>query len=155
MLIAMLIVAAAPASAQTPTIAGIWWTPEHDGKIAIVVDPAGVASGRLIAVARAHAADSDVHNPDASLRARPVLGLAILRDFRQEADGTWSGGTVYDPEDGRTYRGTLALDRDGRLRMRGYVGIELFGRTEILVRVGGPTPGGPQAGEPDLVYLPR
>jgi uncharacterized protein (DUF2147 family) len=152
---AALVVACAHAFAQAPGIAGIWWTPEHDGKIEIAVDTAGVATGRLIGVERAHATDRDQHNPDPSLRARPVLGLTILRDFRQEKDGTWSGGTVYDPEEGRTYRGTLVLDRDGRLRMRGYVGIELFGRTEILVRVAGPTPAHSQPGEPGLVYAPN
>jgi len=155
-LITALVIAGGHAFAQSAaTIAGIWWTPEHDGKVEIAVDPAGVASGRLIAVKRTHANDRDSRNPDPALRTRPVLGLAILRDFRQEKDGSWSGGTVYDPEDGRTYRGTLSLDREGRLRMRGYVGISLFGRTEILVRVAGPQPGGPQPGEPDLAYLPR
>ncbi|HTI86263.1 MAG TPA: DUF2147 domain-containing protein [Alphaproteobacteria bacterium] len=150
-----MVLSACAAAQTTGSIAGIWWTPEHDGKIEIAVDTAGVASGRLIAVGRAHATDLDSRNPDPALRARPVLGLTILRDFRQEKDGSWSGGIVYDPEEGRTYRGTLVLDRDGRLRMRGYVGISLFGRTEILVRVAGATPAHPQTGEPDLVHVPN
>jgi uncharacterized protein (DUF2147 family) len=153
--VAALIATVTPALAQpTATIAGIWWAPDHDGKIEIAIDAAGTANGRLIAVAR-KAPELDTRNPNPALRDRPVLGLTILRDFRQEADGSWSGGTVYDPESGSTYHGTLALDRDGRLRMRGYVAISLFGRTEIVTRVSGPSPATRQPGEPDLIHLPR
>ncbi|MGE5537490.1 MAG: DUF2147 domain-containing protein [Gemmatimonas sp.] len=142
------------ALAQPATIAGVWWTPERDGKIEIVIDDAATANGRLIAIAP-DAADRDTKNPNLALRDRPVLGLTILRDFRQERDGSWSGGTVYDPETGSTYRGTLSLDGSDRLRMRGYIGISLFGRTEILDRVRGPSPAAQQPGEPELVYTPR
>jgi uncharacterized protein (DUF2147 family) len=151
----LMLATATHAAAQSAGIAGIWWTPAHDGKIEIVVDAAGTASGRLIAVAPADAGKHDDKNPDPALRTRPALGLPILQGFRQERDGSWSGGTVYDPESGRTYSGTLSLDRDGRLRMRGYVGISLFGRTEILTRVAGPSPERAQPGEPDLVYESR
>jgi uncharacterized protein (DUF2147 family) len=140
------------AELEADAIAGVWWTPEHDGKIEIIIDAAGVASGRLVAVERAHAADRDKHNPYPALRARPLLALAILRGFRQEKDGSWSGGTIYDPKDGRTYRATMAVNRDGRLLMHRYVGIKLFGRTKILAPVEGPAPEGAQPGEPYLIY---
>jgi uncharacterized protein (DUF2147 family) len=142
------------ALAQPATIAGVWWAPDRDAKIEIVIDQAGTANGRLVAVA-SDAPVADTKNANPALRDRPVLGLTIIRDFRQQNDGSWSGGTVYDPETGGTYRGTLSLDGSDRLRMRGYVGIPLLGRTEILTRVGGPNPAGPQLGEPALRYLPR
>ena len=77
-------------------------------------------------------------NPDPALRDRPVLGLQILRDVGAVPDrkGAYRGGRIYDPESGKTYRCTLRLDDDGRLRFRGYVGISLFGRTTIWTRAG-------------------
>lgn len=76
----------------------------------------------------------DRENPNPSLRVRPVLGLEILGGFRW--DGTrWVDGTIYDPVSGNTYRATLYLESRDRLRLRGYVGIPLLGRTEVWTRV--------------------
>jgi uncharacterized protein (DUF2147 family) len=74
-------------------------------------------------------------NPDPTLANRPLMGLVIMRDFKSDGTNRWSGGTVYDPECGKTYKGKMSLD-EGRttLNLRGYVGISLFGRTEKWTR---------------------
>lgn len=79
----------------------------------------------------------DKHNPDQSLRTRKLLGLQLLSDFKHTADGVWEDGKIYNPEDGDTYHATLKLDGDGTLKLRGYVGIPLFGRTRTWTRVTG------------------
>jgi uncharacterized protein (DUF2147 family) len=76
----------------------------------------------------------DVHNPDARLRERPLCGLRILTGFRRERDGVWNAGQVYNPNDGRTFSSTMTLEADGGLRIRGYVGTTLFGKTVEWVR---------------------
>jgi len=78
----------------------------------------------------------DRYNPDPALRARPVVGLPILSGLAPAADQVWSGGSVYDPASGRTYRCTLTLLDEHRLELRGYVGVPLFGRTTTWIRVG-------------------
>jgi uncharacterized protein (DUF2147 family) len=77
----------------------------------------------------------DARNPDSSLSTRPLLGLRILERFTYRDDeATWGGGRLYDPEEGKTYRGRMRLlDRD-RLELRGYVGIPLLGRTVVWTR---------------------
>jgi uncharacterized protein (DUF2147 family) len=54
----------------------------------------------------------------------------------QRADGTWTDGSIYDPASGYTYRCQLSLDGNDRLRLRGYVGVPLIGRTTTWTRVG-------------------
>jgi uncharacterized protein (DUF2147 family) len=76
----------------------------------------------------------DRHNPDAALRDRVLCGLTILTGFRRTKEGAWSAGHIYNPNDGRTYSSTLRLESDGSLRIRGYVGLSLFGRTVEWVR---------------------
>lgn len=80
----------------------------------------------------------DRHNPDASLRGRPLIGLEILRGLEAsaDADGVWTDGTIYDPESGSTYRASLTVADQNRLELRGYVGIPLLGRTTTWFRVG-------------------
>jgi uncharacterized protein (DUF2147 family) len=77
----------------------------------------------------------DARNPDSALSTRPLLGLRILERFSYRSEeATWAGGNLYDPEEGKTYRGRIrVLDRD-RLELRGYVGIPLFGRTVVWTR---------------------
>jgi len=71
---------------------------------------------------------SDQETPEPALRSRPLAGLVILENL--ERDGRrWDDGTVYDPESGNTYSVRAEVDGDGVLRLRGYIGSPLFGRT--------------------------
>ena len=63
-----------------------------------------------------------------------VLGMTILWGMHRDGD-SWSGGEILDPEEGATYRAKLQLAHDGRLEVRGYLGIALFGRTQVWERV--------------------
>jgi uncharacterized protein (DUF2147 family) len=76
----------------------------------------------------------DHHNPDPSLRKVLIIGLNIVHDFTSADGHTWSGGTVYDPKSGKTYRGKMTLVSPYQLNLRGYVGISLFGRTTTWTR---------------------
>jgi uncharacterized protein (DUF2147 family) len=80
---------------------------------------------------------NDRRNPDAARRGRPIVGLQILADLRPADDGgSWTGGTIYDPTSGRTYRCTVELDGDNRVHVRGFIGVPLLGRTTTWFRVG-------------------
>ena len=76
----------------------------------------------------------DEHNPDPTLRQRPLCGLVMLGDFRPIDANRWSEGWIYNPEDGRTYRGTMTLESDSVLKLRGYVIVSLLGKTETWTR---------------------
>lgn len=78
---------------------------------------------------------TDRENPDPQLRKRSILGLRIMEGFQYEGGNRWAGGTIYDPENGRTYRCKLQLTGEGTLKVRGYVGISMFGRTTEWTRV--------------------
>lgn len=77
---------------------------------------------------------TDKNNPDPALRSRPDLGLELLKDFTFDGDNVYSGGTVYDPKNGKTYSCKMTLEGNN-LKIRGYVGISLFGRSETFTRV--------------------
>jgi uncharacterized protein (DUF2147 family) len=80
----------------------------------------------------------DHHNPDTTRRNRPVLGLEILQGLTPDrgSENEWSGGTIYDPSNGKTYSCRLTMDGNSHLHLRGYVGIPLIGRTTTWIRVG-------------------
>jgi len=77
---------------------------------------------------------TDKNNPDESLRSRPEWGLELLKDFTFDGDNVYTDGTIYDPKNGKTYSCKMILDGN-KLKIRGYIGISLFGRSEIWTRV--------------------
>jgi uncharacterized protein (DUF2147 family) len=78
----------------------------------------------------------DLENPDPAKRERPIVGLRILSGFTHDGDGQWSGGTIYDPANGKIYKARIRLKGRDTLDVRGYVGVPLFGRTTTWKRIG-------------------
>ncbi|GHG92645.1 DUF2147 domain-containing protein [Comamonas sp. JC664] len=69
-----------------------------------------------------------------SLKDQPIIGMTILRDLKKD-DDEWSGGNILDPANGKTYKCKLAVEDGGKkLKVRGYVGMSLLGRTQYWVR---------------------
>jgi uncharacterized protein (DUF2147 family) len=134
----------APAQAGNTTVAataspvGRWKTiDDATGKVKSIVE-LREESGKLYGTIET-LFDPPVPHPTCYLcsgapKDRPLVGLQVLWAFHPEGSG-WSGGQVLDPETGRIYRASLALEDGGKkLRLHGYFGIPLFGRTEHWVR---------------------
>lgn len=134
---------------------GVYWMlVDGDGKLqARVVD--GKLQVQVIAIKQKAKDMLDKKNPDPRLQQRRVLGMVIMKNFRwNEREQHWEGGTIYDPTEGKTYDAFIWSDpKTGHLRVRGYVMIGWFGRTETFERVAGSQPHRLQTGEPELVYL--
>ena len=77
---------------------------------------------------------TDVHNPDASKHSRPIIGMVFMTGFTPAGSGKWENGTIYDPNNGNTYSCNMELEGTNTLKVRGYIGISLIGRTEIWKR---------------------
>jgi len=119
-----------------------WWI-TADGKAAINIAPCGaqlcgkVEWIRVPLDPKTGKPKTDIHNPDASLRTRPVCDLTMLGNFTPNADGSWGGGWIYDPSTGNTYKSNMHVASDGKLHVRGYIGVPLLGRSEIMTRPAG------------------
>jgi len=65
---------------------------------------------------------------------QPIFGLLIIRDMVR-AEDDYRGGDILDPENGSVYRCKLKLDDGGKkLRVRGFIGFSLIGRTQVWER---------------------
>ncbi len=71
----------------------------------------------------------DARNPDIALRTRSVCGMNLANDFKLGSSSSAATGHIYDPESGHTYSAKLWMDGD-KLKLHGYIGVSLFGRTE-------------------------
>lgn len=145
------LVAAADAPAPADAIVGFWRT---DGGGAVVeIRPSGdTYTGRLVWLRESrYPADdprgiggqpvTDRHNPDPAARDRPLLGLELLTGLSyavEDGEARWRGGRIYDTENGKRYDCNVRLVDHDHLKLHGYIGIPLLGRTTTWTRVADP-----------------
>lgn len=117
-------------------ILGIWQTDDAKAKIEIY-KKAGEYFGKIVWLKEPKndegKAKVDKENPDKSLKTRPILGVNLVSGFKFDGDDRWKGGEIYDPENGKTYASYMRIRR-GKLEVRGYIGLTMFGRTVTWTR---------------------
>ena len=108
-------------------VIGDWVTPGGGAKVRIAVCPTapnqlcGVLVWLRQGLDAAGKPVRDVANPDPALRTRPLVGGPFLTGFTRDAPGRWSGGRIYDPDSGKTYRSKMRINDDGTLKLEGCV----------------------------------
>ena len=113
---------------EADKIVGRYWSPKKDGQIEIYRQ-GNKYYGKIIAPK----SGKDIKNPNPNLRSRDILGMIFLYDFVYD-DEEYIDGTIYDPQSGKTYSSKMWLDGTS-LKLRGYIGMSLFGRTETFERI--------------------
>ncbi len=122
-------------------ILGVWLNADKDahievylvgnkyfGKIIWMQDPIDPETGQP---------KLDKLNPEVSLQSRPKMGLVLLSDFVFDED-EWTDGEIYDPKSGKTYSCYMEFEDEAdhnTLKIRGYIGISLVGKTTYWTRV--------------------
>ena len=112
-------------------VSGYWVVPGKDAVIRIDHE-----NGRLsLNIVRTLDPDLlDSNNPDKSQHAMPLAGTILGYGFKEKGDG-WSGGEIYDPVSGKHYNASLNLIDKNHLKVRGYIGLPVLGRSQIWVRL--------------------
>ena len=126
----------APTFVLAADILGLWDAGESHVEIYACGD---LLCGRIAALDEPLGEDGkeklDENNPEPALRSRPLLGMDLIAGFVKAGKKKWEDGTIYDPRDGKTYKCVMKLQRDGSLKVRGYVGVPLLGKTVVWTRI--------------------
>ena len=111
---------------------GRWLT--EDGGGVVDIAPCGEAlCGRIIGLSD-WPTNGDVKR---DVNGTPQCHMVLLDKLKLQDDGRWHG-TVRNPEDGRVYSAEVWLGPDGAMRLRGYVGLPIFGSTQRWPAYHGP-----------------
>lgn len=126
------------AQSESDALLGVWES--GSGKARVKIDKASDKfNGKIVWLKEPNNEEGkpkvDKNNPEEKLRAVPLLGYRMLKDFSYKGEKTWEDGTIYDPENGSTYSCTIKMTDENTLEVRGFVGVSLFGRTDVWKRI--------------------
>lgn len=137
-ILSVILMLAPLAAAFAQNVVGKWKL--DDGTAIVEVYKNGnVYNGKIVWLEEPTEADGspavDSNNPDKSLRSRQLLGLNMLSNLKPAGNGEYTGGSIYDPGNGKTYNCSMKVEGDV-LKVRGSLDKKgLVGRTMNWYRV--------------------
>ena len=133
----MIVFASVTYAQSADDIVGTWLTEGGKSKVKVTKTD-GKYSGEIIWLKDPKREDGtiklDKNNEKESLRSRKVVGINVLKGFEWD-DDEYEDGTIYDPENGKTYSCEITYQNKDTLDVRGYIGFSLIGRTTVWTRV--------------------
>jgi len=129
------------AQVKTDDLVGVWLNEDKDAHVKIE-NRQGKYYGNIIWLKEPNEEATglpklDDENPDPVLQKRPVMGLELLTGFVFDGDDEWEDGDIYDPKSGSIYSCYMVFTDDTKntLKVRGFIGVSLLGRTTYWTRV--------------------
>ena len=128
-------------AAVDPPLEGFWR--DSDGEVILEVLPCGPARcAKVVWLKSPFGPDGlallDYKNSDPKLTVRPVCGMDVITGMLKQSDGSWGGGTVYVPDVGMSFSGKALIQSPTEVKVTGYIGIPLFGASEVWTKVAAP-----------------
>ncbi|KGL61100.1 MULTISPECIES: DUF2147 domain-containing protein [unclassified Polaribacter] len=125
------------ASINAQNIFGKWHsTNENTGEVDSVIEvykKDGKAFAKVVDIKDAARKDAVCEKCEDENKNRPILGLNILTGLEKDGE-EWSGGNILDPRNGKIYKCYIKLIKPNKLKLRGYIGLALFGKTAYWER---------------------
>lgn len=66
---------------------------------------------------------------------KPIEGMEILWDLKKVSDKEYENGKILNPKNGKEYDCFISLVEPNKLKVRGYMGVSMFGKTQYWYRV--------------------
>jgi uncharacterized protein (DUF2147 family) len=120
---------------------GYWQTVTKDeapGIIKVTMQD-GKISGQIVKILSNENSNPLCEKCEGALKNVPIVGLKIVENLAPIDKDTWGNGQLLDTGSGKYYKvKVMLIDGGKRLKLRGYIGAPLFGRTQYCVRTTAP-----------------
>lgn len=124
--------------AQGQSVLGKWKTIDdatgEAKSIVEVYEKSGKVYGKIVEILRADHKKDLCSSCKGALKNKPILGMVIISGLIKEGK-EYNSGTILDPTNGKEYKCYITLDSADKLKLRGYIGISIVGRTQYWARV--------------------
>ncbi len=126
----------APLSAQT--VVGKWKTIDDEtGKAISIVEifeEGGKIYGRVAEILNPANRHRLCVNCKGSDKNKAILGMTVIKGLKKDGN-EYNSGKILDPKSGKLYSCYITLESPDKLKVRGYIGISLLGRTQYWLRM--------------------
>jgi len=134
----ILFVAVAGVFSAQAQVTGKWKTIDDEtGKAKSIVEiyeSNGKLYGKVVEILNPAKKNAKCDKCEGADKGKPVEGLVIIKGLTKDGN-EWTDGDILDPTKGKLYSCTLKLDGKDKLKVRGYLGVSLLGRTQTWTRV--------------------
>lgn len=93
----------------------------------------GKAYAKILELLEEGKEDSICDNCDGAKKDQPIKGMEII-DGLSKDDDEWNDAKILDPKTGKIYKCLIELEEPNKLKVRGYIGFSLIGRTQYWYR---------------------
>lgn len=123
---------------HSQSVIGKWKTIDDETKveksIVEIYEKSGKIYGKVIEILREEHKKDKCTTCSGTLKNKPVLGMVIINGLKKDGK-EYNSGTILDPENGKEYKCYITLESADKLKLRGFIGFSLLGRTQYWTRV--------------------
>ncbi|MFV8341907.1 DUF2147 domain-containing protein [Flavobacterium sp. XS2P39] len=123
---------------QNGAVVGKWKTIDDETgnakSIVEIYEESGKIYGKVIEILEEEHKNKVCSNCTGEDKNKPILGMIVIKGLRKDGN-EYKRGKILDPKNGKLYKCYIALESKDKLKVRGFIGISLFGRTQYWYRV--------------------
>jgi uncharacterized protein (DUF2147 family) len=137
-LLIILLIFIAYTGINAQAVTGKWKTiDDESGKPKSIIEiyqENGKYYGKIVELLTEKNKDGICRTCETKYKDKNIIGLVILKDLEKDGD-EYGDGEITDPKNGKTYSVYIKLEEPNKLKVRGYIGFSLLGRTQYWYRV--------------------
>jgi uncharacterized protein (DUF2147 family) len=123
---------------QSQSVLGKWKTVDDETgqakSVVEVYEKSGKVYGKIVEILNPEKRNAVCSKCTGADKNAPILGLIIIKGLIKDGD-EYNGGKILDPLKGEEYKCLIELDGKDKLKVRGFIGVSIFGRTQYWFRV--------------------
>lgn len=136
-IISLLFILLSTISFSQNNIVGKWKTIDDEtGKpksIVEIYEKSGKIFAKIIHIIEVEHRNRVCEKCEGDDKNKPIQGMVIIKGLTKDGD-EYNGGKITDPKNGKSYKCILALESKDKLKVRGYIGFSLIGRSQYWTR---------------------
>ena len=120
------------------SVIGKWKTIDDEtGKAKSIIEiyeKSGKIYGKVIEILEVAHKNNLCQDCSGEDKNKAILGITVIKGLSKDGK-EYTNGNILDPKNGKIYKCTITLDGSDKLKVRGYIGFSLLGRTQYWHKV--------------------
>jgi uncharacterized protein (DUF2147 family) len=120
------------------SVIGKWRTIDDETgqakSIVEIYEKSGKIYGKVLEILEVKNRDRVCENCSGTDKNKPILGMTVIKGLTKDGE-EYNSGKILDPKNGKLYKCYITIESKDKLKLRGYIGIAIFGRTQYWYRV--------------------